>query len=351
MTNGTFALGLGVGTHNSNKEWLDIFFALPILHPTEQLTAAMEGYDNNETLSLEQLTALRLALETSGATDHANLATQLLDSGQPAVAVLLQEDLPPRNVPEAYLKLHLLSHRLVPPHGTDLEGLFGALPNVAWTSEGAIDINELPERQLSARLRGEVLEVSSVDKFPKMTNYVVPSGLRIAHTARVRLGAYLGAGTTIMHEGFVNFNAGTAGPGMIEGRISAGVMVGSGSDLGGGCSTIGTLSGGGNIVISVGEQCLIGANAGIGIPLGDRCTVEAGLFVTAGTKVTMLDSDGMPVEMAKARDLAGKSDLLFRRNSTTGAVECLTNRSTVELNKELHLTTESKDRRSPWKKH
>ncbi|MCB1688726.1 MAG: 2,3,4,5-tetrahydropyridine-2,6-dicarboxylate N-succinyltransferase, partial [Halioglobus sp.] len=195
---------------------------------------------------------------------------------------------------------------------------------------------ELPARQLAARLRGEVLEISCVDKFPKMTNYVVPGGVRIAHTARVRLGAYLGEGTTIMHEGFVNFNAGTEGPGMIEGRISAGVMVGSGSDLGGGCSTIGTLSGGGNIVISVGEKCLIGANAGIGIPLGDRCTVEAGLFVTAGTKVTLLDADGMPAETAKARELAGKSDLLFRRNSSTGAVECLTNRTAVELNEELH---------------
>jgi 2,3,4,5-tetrahydropyridine-2-carboxylate N-succinyltransferase len=225
-------------------------------------------------------------------------------------------------VPEGYLKLHLLSHRLVEPHGTSLDGLFGILPNVAWTNEGAVDIDELPERQLAARLRGEVLEVSCVDKFPKMTNYVVPAGVRIAHTARVRLGAHLGEGTTIMHEGFVNFNAGTAGPGMIEGRISAGVMVGSGSDLGGGCSTMGTLSGGGNIIISVGKECLIGA--------------EAGLFVTAGTKVTMLDAEGMPVETARARELASKSDLLFRRNSTTGAVECLTNRSAVELNEELH---------------
>ena len=175
-----------------------------------------------------------------------------------------------------------------------------------------------------------------MDKFPKMTNYVVPSGVRIAHTARVRLGAHLGEGTTIMHEGFVNFNAGTDGPGMIEGRISAGVQVGAGSDLGGGCSTMGTLSGGGNIIISVGRECLIGANAGIGIPLGDRCTVEAGLFITAGTKVTMLDAQGLPVETTKARELAGKSDLLFRRNSTNGAVECLTNRSAVELNEELH---------------
>jgi 2,3,4,5-tetrahydropyridine-2-carboxylate N-succinyltransferase len=336
MTNGVFAFGLGVGTHNSKGDWLEVFFPQPLLRPSQELATALGHCDNNQALSPGQLKELHTALAAAGEHAQAGLATQLLESGRPAVTVLLKEDRPPGNVPEAYLKLHLLSHRLVPPHGTNLEGLFGALPNVAWTSEGAIDINELPQRQLAARLRGEVLEVSCVDKFPKMSNYVVPSGVRIAHTARVRLGAYLGEGTTIMHEGFVNFNAGTVGPGMIEGRISAGVLVGSGSDLGGGCSTIGTLSGGGNIVISVGEKCLIGANAGIGIPLGDRCTVEAGLFVTAGTKVTMLDADGMPVETAKARDLAGKSDLLFRRNSTTGAVECLTNRSAVELNKELH---------------
>jgi 2,3,4,5-tetrahydropyridine-2-carboxylate N-succinyltransferase len=336
MTSGVFAFGLGVGTQNSRGEWLEIFFPNPILNPSQPLADALEQVDSNQTLSSEQLTKLQAALTAAGETDQANLAARFIDSERPAVAVLLREDKPPGNVPEAYLKLHLLSHRLVLPHGTNLEGLFGALPNVAWTSEGAIDIDELPGRQLAARLRGETLEVSCVDKFPKMTNYVVPDGVRIAHTARVRLGAYLGEGTTIMHEGFVNFNAGTIGPGMIEGRISAGVQVGSGSDLGGGCSTIGTLSGGGNIVISVGEKCLIGANAGIGIPLGDRCTVEAGLFVTAGTKVTMLDVAGSPIETAKARDLAGKSDLLFRRNSTTGAVECLTNRSAVELNQELH---------------
>ncbi|MCP5131684.1 MAG: 2,3,4,5-tetrahydropyridine-2,6-dicarboxylate N-succinyltransferase [Pseudomonadales bacterium] len=336
MTDSAFAFGLGVGTHNSNGQWLEIFFARPVLAPPAELAAAVAGYDSNTALDKEQLQSLQTALAAAGAAEQAQLAGQLLASARPVVAVLLREDLPPTNVPEGYLKLHLLSHRLVKPHGTNLTGLFGILPNVAWTSEGAIDIAELAERQLAARLRGEVLEVSCVDKFPKMTNYVVPGGVRIAHTARVRLGAYLGEGTTIMHEGFVNFNAGTQGPGMIEGRISAGVFVGEGSDLGGGCSTIGTLSGGGNIVISVGRECLIGANAGIGIPLGDRCTVEAGLFVTAGTKLTMLDADGMPVETAKARDLAGKSDLLFRRNSTTGSVECLTNRSAVELNEELH---------------
>lgn len=336
MTSGVFAFGLGVGTHNANAQWLEVFYPRPLLAPKAALADAVAGYDNDQALSPDQLGKLQAALAAAGEREQADLAQQLLDSGRPAVCVLLAKDAPPGNVPEAYLKLHLISHRLVRPHGTNLDGLFGALPNVAWTSEGAIAIEELPARQLAARLRGEVLEVSCVDKFPKMTNYVVPEGVRIAHTARVRLGAYLGEGTTVMHEGFINFNAGTVGPGMIEGRISAGVQVGSGSDLGGGCSTIGTLSGGGNIVISVGEKCLIGANAGIGIPLGDRCTVEAGLFVTAGTKVTLLDVDGNPVETAKARDLAGKPDLLFRRNSTTGAVECLTNRSSIELNEELH---------------
>ncbi len=336
MTNAAFAFGLGLGTHNSKGEWLEVFFAEPLLNPPAALVDVVGASDNLTPLSRDQLTALEAGLAAAGETRQAQLAAHLASSASPVVAVLLREDLAPATVPEGYLKLHLLSHRLVKPHGTNLQGLFGILPNVAWTSEGAIDISELPERQLAARLRGETLEVSCVDKFPKMTNYVVPSGVRIAHTARVRLGAHLGSGTTIMHEGFVNFNAGTDGPGMIEGRISAGVMVGSGSDLGGGCSTMGTLSGGGNIIISVGKECLIGANAGIGIPLGDRCTVEAGLFVTAGTKVVLLDSAGKAVETVKARELAGKSGLLFRRNSTNGSVECLTNRSAIELNDELH---------------
>ncbi len=336
MTDTAFAFGLGLGTHNSKGEWLEVFYAEPVLNPPASLVEALGTSDNLTPLGPQQLTSLEAKLAAAGETRQAQLAAHLASSESPVVAVLLREDVAPSTVPEAYLKLHLLSHRLVKPHGTNLQGMFGILPNVAWTSEGAIDIAELPARQLAARLRGETLEVSCVDKFPKMTNYVVPSGVRIAHTARVRLGAHLGPGTTIMHEGFVNFNAGTDGPGMIEGRISAGVMVGSGSDLGGGCSTMGTLSGGGNIIISVGKECLIGANAGIGIPLGDRCTVEAGLFVTAGTKVVLLDSAGKPVETVKARDLAGKSGLLFRRNSTNGAVECLTNRSASELNAELH---------------
>lgn len=336
MTDQAFAFGLGVGTHNSKGEWLEVFFAHPVINPSAALAQAVAGTDSNQALDAAALQTLQDALAAAGESEQAALAGELAHSKRPVVAVLLASDSAPENVPQGYLKLHLISHRLVKPHGTNLDGLFGVLPNVAWTSEGAIAIDELTGRQLQARLRGETLEVSCVDKFPKMTNYVVPTGVRIAHTARVRLGAHLGEGTTIMHEGFVNFNAGTDGPGMIEGRISAGVVVGSGSDLGGGCSTIGTLSGGGNIVISVGKECLIGANAGIGIPLGDRCTVEAGLFVTAGTKVSMLDAGGNAVNAVKARELAGKSDLLFRRNSSTGTVECLTNRSAVELNEALH---------------
>lgn len=338
MAENAFAFGLGIGTRDGRGEWLEVYFPAPLLDPSDALVTALEqtGAESGEALEPDQLTQLEHALREAGEDAQADLAARFRDGCAPAVVVLLREDRAPGSVPECYLKLHLLSHRLVKPHGTVLDGLFGILPNVAWTSEGAIDLEELPARQLAARLRGEILEVSCVDKFPKMTNYVVPSGVRIAHTARVRLGAHLGEGTTVMHEGFVNFNAGTDGPGMIEGRISAGVHVGAGSDLGGGSSTMGTLSGGGDIIISVGRECLIGANAGVGIPLGDRCTIESGLYVTAGTKVTMLDAEGLPVETVKARELAGKSDLLFRRNSTTGAVECLTNRTAIELNEELH---------------
>jgi 2,3,4,5-tetrahydropyridine-2-carboxylate N-succinyltransferase len=288
-------------------------------------------------VSQAQMLALAEALDVAAAPEQARLARALSASTRPLVVTLLERDTNPSSVPEAYLKLHLLSHRLVKPQGTVLAGIFGVLPNVAWTNEGAIDINELPERQLQARIQGTELEVSCVDKFPKMSNYVVPKGVRVAHTARVRLGAYLGEGTTIMHEGFVNFNAGTEGPAMIEGRISAGVLVGAGSDLGGGSSTMGTLSGGGNIVISVGKESLIGANAGIGIPLGDRCKVESGLYITAGTKVVVLDDTGAEVKTLKARELAGVADLVFRRNSITGRVEVVTNKSALQLNSALHL--------------
>jgi 2,3,4,5-tetrahydropyridine-2-carboxylate N-succinyltransferase len=225
---------------------------------------------------------------------------------------------PPRDTADAYLRLHLLSHRLIKPHGANLDGIFGVLPVVAWTNHGPVDPALLPQVQLRVRSHGEHLEVHSVDKFPRMTDYVAPTGVRVADADRVRLGAYLAEGTTVMHEGFVNFNAGTLGHSMVEGRISAGVVVGDGSDVGGGASIMGTLSGGGSEVISIGERCLLGANSGIGISLGDDCTVEAGLYVTAGTLVTLPDG-----EVVKARELSGGSGLLFRRNSRTGTVEAL----------------------------
>jgi 2,3,4,5-tetrahydropyridine-2,6-dicarboxylate N-succinyltransferase len=341
MSTQLFSVAFGVGTQNRQGTWLEVFYAQPLLNPASELvTKAAEklGYTGgNQALAFTTAQAGELAEALKGIDPvQAKLLTRLAESHNPLVATFLAEDAAPTSTPEAYLKLHLLSHRLVKPHGVNLTGIFPLLPNVAWTSQGAVDLAELAERQLEARLKGKLLEVFSVDKFPKMTDYVVPAGVRIADTARVRLGAYIGEGTTVMHEGFVNFNAGTAGPGMIEGRVSAGVFVGKGSDLGGGCSTMGTLSGGGNIVISVGEGCLIGANAGIGIPLGDRNTVESGLYVTAGTKVALLDDQGQLVKLVKARELAGQPDLLFRRNSQTGAVECKTHKSAIELNEALH---------------
>lgn len=336
-----YSFALGIGTTNATGDWLEIFYPAPLLNPDESLTEALAsiGYNGgNSAIALDgdALGKLADACESAGQTDVAQLARRLQNSDRPRVACCLATDEAPASVPEGYLKLHLLSHRLVRPHQTNLDGLFATLPNVAWTNQGAIDIQELPERQLQARLNGEVLEVACVDKFPKMTNYVVPTGVRVAHTARVRLGAHLGEGTTVMHEGYVNFNAGTEGPGMIEGRISAGVMIGAGSDLGGSSSTMGTLSGGGKLVNGVGKECLIGANAGIGIPLGDRCTVEAGLYVTAGTKVALLGKDNQVEKVVKAKELAGQSDLLFWRNSQTGAVECKAHTGHFELNEALH---------------
>ena len=338
----SFAFGIGIGTQNNQGEWLEVYYQQPIMTPDRDLIdvveSALDYKGGNQAISVkaEQLAQFANALRQLGRTDQAKLAEKAAESKRPVVVTVLATDDTASSTPEEYLKLHPVSHRLAKPHSLKLDGIFGLLPNLAWTNEGAIDLNELPERQLQARLEGRILEVKSVDKFPQMTDYVVPKGVRIADTARVRLGAYVGEGTTVMHEGFINFNAGTEGTSMIEGRISAGVMIGKGSDLGGGCSTMGTLSGGGNIIISVGENCLLGANAGIGIPLGDRCTVEAGLYITSGTKVALLDDHNKLVEVVKARDLASKNDLLFRRNSQTGAVECKTNKTAIELNEELH---------------
>ncbi|WP_460369083.1 2,3,4,5-tetrahydropyridine-2,6-dicarboxylate N-succinyltransferase [Actinocorallia lasiicapitis] len=238
----------------------------------------------------------------------------------------------PLDAHDVYLRLHLLSLRLVKPHGLNLDGIFGHLANVVWTSIGPTPVERLEAARLAVRAEGGQLAVFGIDKFPRMTDYVTPTGVRIAHADRVRLGAHLAAGTTVMHEGFVNFNAGTLGNSMVEGRISAGVVVGDGSDIGGGASIMGTLSGGGKQVVSVGQRCLLGANAGVGISLGDDSVVEAGLYVTAGTRVTLPDG-----KIVKALELSGASNVLFRRNSTTGTVELVARSgSWGGLNEALH---------------
>ena len=337
------SLGLGLATRNAKNEIIEVYYPAPLLSPDTALSglllancAIQSGENAVSEIDETSARALVAKLFEAKFTEYAEQVQQINEGQGQLILCVLVTDSPPKSVAEAYLKLHLLSHRLCKPHSLNLEGLFAVLHNLAWTNEGAIDLEELPKRQLAARLRGTALEVASVDKFPKMANYVVPAGVRIAHTARVRLGAYLGAGTTVMHEGFVNFNAGTQGPAMVEGRISAGVMVGANSDLGGGCSTMGTLSGGGAQVINVGENCLIGANAGIGIPLANGCTVEAGLYLTAGTKLNVLGTDGALLKTVKAKELVGVEDLLFRRNSLSGSVECVPLKSSIILNDDLH---------------
>ena len=249
-----------------------------------------------------------------------------------------QKDLdePIEDVVSAYLKLHLISYRFVLPNSVNLDGLFNALPNVAWTNKGPISIDEIDQELLNSKQSKSDLFIRSLDKFPQLVDYIIPKNVRIADASRVRLGAYLSPGTTIMHEGFVNFNAGTLGAAMIEGRISAGVVVGDNSDLGGGCSTMGTLSGGNNIKISIGENCLIGANAGVGIPLGDNCTIEAGLYITAGTKIEVYKENGEVDGVLKGYELSNCSNLVFLRNSQNGKVIAKVNQKSINLNSELH---------------
>jgi len=234
------------------------------------------------------------------------------------VRMVINVSAAPKDASDVYLRLHLLSHRYARPRSLNLEGAFGLLANVAWTNYGPVALDSLEDVRWNAKVHGETLTVHGVDKFPRMTDYVVPSGVRIADADRVRLGAHLAPGTTVMHEGFCNFNAGTLGASMVEGRISAGVIVGDGSDIGGGASIMGTLSGGGKEMITIGERCLLGANSGIGISLGDECIVEAGLYITAGSMLQIPDGSWV-----KARELSGVSGLLFRRNSKSGTVEAV----------------------------
>jgi 2,3,4,5-tetrahydropyridine-2-carboxylate N-succinyltransferase len=301
----TLAHGHGIATL-SGTTVLDVWFPAPAL-------GALTGTPNAE------LTALAVADADRGVTRE-------------VVSIEIDLTKAPADAKDAYLRLHLLSHRLVKPHGQSLDGIFGLLANVVWTSVGpcAVEGFELTRARLKAKYG--TVTVYSVDKFPRMVDYVIPSGVRIADADRVRLGAHLASGTTIMHEGFVNFNAGTLGASMVEGRISAGVVVGDGTDVGGGASIMGTLSGGGKEVISIGEKCLLGANSGLGISLGNNCVIEAGTYITAAAKVTLPDG-----QVVKAGTLSGAHDLLFRRNSLTGGLEAVLRTGTWGgLNSVLH---------------
>ncbi len=336
-----FAFAIGMTRENGRGATIDCWFPAPLKDPRPASAAVIAARFGAGRSVASPAVVSRFADDLAGAAGDAAAVQvaryrRLAEADRPLTAVRLDADQPISGTEEAYLKLHLLSHRLALPNSLNLDGIFAHLPNVAWTSRGAVDPTELEDAMLAARLAGEHLEITGVDKFPRMTNYVVPSGVRIADASRIRLGAYLGEGTTVMHEGFVNFNAGALGPNMVEGRISQGVMVGPHSDLGGSSSTMGTLSGGGDIRITIGSHCLIGANAGTGIPLGDRCTIEAGLYITAGTVVTVIDEHGDTVSTVKGRELAGASDMLFIRNSRNGQIQCRTNRRAIELNKVLH---------------
>ncbi|WP_067141214.1 2,3,4,5-tetrahydropyridine-2,6-dicarboxylate N-succinyltransferase [Microtetraspora malaysiensis] len=308
------AHGIGVATIASDGTVLDTWFPAPTLGDAP--AAGTRRLDASQAGELAPLL---------GRDDVRGVEVVAVETG---IAKLSE---PPVDTHDLYLRLHLLSARLVRPHGLSLDGIFGLLSNVVWTNHGPCAVEGFENARIRLRARGPVT-VYGVDKFPRMVDYVMPSGVRIADADRVRLGAHLAPGTTVMHEGFVNYNAGTLGTSMVEGRISAGVVVGDGSDVGGGASIMGTLSGGGKEVISLGERCLLGANSGIGISLGDDCVVEAGLYVTAGTKVTL--PDGTTV---KAKELSGRSNMLLRRNSTTGAVEVVPRTGTgIELNAALH---------------
>ncbi|OBK19267.1 2,3,4,5-tetrahydropyridine-2,6-dicarboxylate N-succinyltransferase [Mycobacterium asiaticum] len=311
----TGAAGIGLATLASDGSVLDAWFPEPEL--TESDTSATTR------VALSDLPAVLGALvgrDDDRQTETIAVRTVIGDLDDQATDAY-----------DAYLRLHLLSHRLVAPHGLNAGGFFGVLTNVVWTNRGPCAIEGFEAVRARMRRHGPVT-VYGIDKFPRMVDYVLPSGVRIADADRVRLGAHLAPGTTVMHEGFVNYNAGTLGASMVEGRISAGVVVGDGSDVGGGASIMGTLSGGGEQVISIGKRCLLGANAGLGISLGDDCVVEAGLYVTAGTKVTLPDGTSV-----KARGLSNSNNLLFRRNSLSGAVEVVSRDGQgIALNEELH---------------
>jgi 2,3,4,5-tetrahydropyridine-2-carboxylate N-succinyltransferase len=326
----TGAWAAGLATLTTDGRVLDTWYPSPVL--TGHSAAPPSGlFDEVGTvhLSTEQATEL-FGRDISDALGR----DERRDVERVAVATLIERlDDPALDAHDAYLRLHLLSHRLVAPNQSNLDGIFGLLTNVVWTNHGPCAVEGFEQVRLALQLDGHTVNVFGLDKFPRMIDYVTPSGVRIADADRVRLGAHLASGTVVMHEGYVNFNAGTLGTSMVEGRISQGVIVDEGSDIGGGSSIMGTLSGGGKEVIRIGKRCLLGANAGIGISLGDDCVVEAGLYVTAGVRVTLPDG-----RVVKAGELSGSDGLLFIRNSTSGAVEARprAGRQSIELNADLH---------------
>jgi 2,3,4,5-tetrahydropyridine-2-carboxylate N-succinyltransferase len=325
-------IGLGLATSNSAGTTLDAYFPKIVFKDMQRNGKDLFSIWNN-----------LLDSDVCEITDSSllNLSKDELPSslGENIKMVLcrITQDQKINNVEEAYLKLHLLSYKFFQPNTLNLDNLFNVLPNVAWTNKGPIDLSEIDQKILESKSQNISIEIKSIDKFPRLVDYIVPAGVRIADSSRVRLGAYLSEGTTIMHEGFVNFNAGTLGAAMIEGRISAGVVIGENSDLGGGASTMGTLSGGNEVKISVGENCLMGANSGLGIPLGNNCIIEAGLYITGGSKVEVFDQDMQSKGIIKAEKLSNKNNILFIRNSLSGAIEARVNTKSIELNDPLHL--------------
>ncbi|MBF2755459.1 MAG: 2,3,4,5-tetrahydropyridine-2,6-dicarboxylate N-succinyltransferase [Gammaproteobacteria bacterium AqS3] len=333
-----FFAARGRGTLGQGGSFIEAWFPQPVEVDAE--TAQSEGTGTWVTGRLDRLDRPGPSprrIDDAGRDLRERTGAGLPEGFECSLLCLIDTAAAPASVEDAYLRLHLLSLRLARPHEVCLDGMFTLMPMLCWTSAGPVEPNRLEALRSQVRSRGEWLRVWSVDRFPPMTDYVVPPGVRIADTARVRLGAHLGEGTTVMHEGFINFNAGTLGTAMIEGRISAGVVVGEDSDLGGGASTMGTLSGGNDVVISVGRRCLLGANSGLGIPLGDGCTVEAGLYLTAAAKVEVLDDSGALLRTVKAAELAGADNLLYIRNSLTGAIQARPNRRVIDLNPEIHI--------------
>ena len=325
-------IGLGLATTNSAGKTLDAYFPKIVFKDMQRNGKDLFSIWNNlldsDVCEITDSSLLNLSKD--------ELPSSLAENIK-MVLCRITQDQKINNVEEAYLKLHLLSYKFFQPNTLNLDNLFNVLPNVAWTNKGPIDLSEIDQKILESKSQNISIEIKSIDKFPRLVDYIVPAGVRIADSSRVRLGAYLSEGTTVMHEGFVNFNAGTLGAAMIEGRISAGVVIGENSDLGGGASTMGTLSGGNEVKISVGENCLMGANSGLGIPLGNNCIIEAGLYITGGSKVEVFDQDMQSKGIIKAEKLSNKNNILFIRNSLSGAIEARVNTKSIELNDSLHL--------------